>query len=138
MVPDDIILVRRHSDVLVSAADVQHALDAMAAAIGRACADGTPLLLCVMNGGLFTMSEIARRCEFALQMDYLQVTRYANATRGGELTWLARPQTPLAGRVGKVRLIHGEREQALALGDTLRDIGFTDVAVPEPGDRVAL
>ena len=46
--------------------------------------------------------------------------------------------TPLAGRVGKVRLIHGEREQALALADTLRDIGFTDVAVPEPGDRVAL
>ena len=46
--------------------------------------------------------------------------------------------TPLAGRVGKVRLIHGEREQALALADTLRDIGFTDVAVPEPGDRVAI
>jgi metallo-beta-lactamase family protein len=46
--------------------------------------------------------------------------------------------SPLAGRVGKVRLIHGEREQALALADTLRGAGFADVGVPEPGDRVIL
>ncbi len=46
--------------------------------------------------------------------------------------------TPLAGRVGKVRLIHGEKDQAQALADTLRGIGFGDVSVPEPGDRVTL
>ncbi len=45
---------------------------------------------------------------------------------------------PLAGKVGKVRLIHGEREQADALATTLRHAGFTDVAVPEPGDRVVV
>lgn len=45
---------------------------------------------------------------------------------------------PLVGKVGKIRLIHGEREQALALGETLREVGFADVAVPEPGDRVPL
>jgi metallo-beta-lactamase family protein len=45
---------------------------------------------------------------------------------------------PLAGRVGKVRLIHGEREQAEALAQTLRDVGFADVAVPGPGDRVVI
>ncbi|HEY2785388.1 MAG TPA: MBL fold metallo-hydrolase [Fimbriiglobus sp.] len=46
--------------------------------------------------------------------------------------------SPLAGKVKKVRLIHGEKEQADALADTLRDIGFPDVAVPGPGDRVEL
>jgi len=45
---------------------------------------------------------------------------------------------PVAGKVGKVRLIHGEREQADALAGTLRDMGFDDVAVPAPGDRVIL
>lgn len=45
---------------------------------------------------------------------------------------------PLAGKVGKVRLIHGEREQAEALAGKLRDLGFADVAVPAPGDRVEL
>lgn len=42
---------------------------------------------------------------------------------------------PLAGRIGKVRLIHGEREQAEALAGTLRELGYDDVAVPQPGDR---
>jgi metallo-beta-lactamase family protein len=43
--------------------------------------------------------------------------------------------TPLVGRVKKVRLIHGERDQAEALAETLRGVGFDDVAVPHPGDR---
>jgi metallo-beta-lactamase family protein len=45
---------------------------------------------------------------------------------------------PLADRVGKVRLIHGERDQAEALAEMLRGLGFADVAVPSPGDRVVI
>lgn len=45
---------------------------------------------------------------------------------------------PLAGKVKRVRLIHGEREQALALAELLSDAGFDDVAVPEPGESVRL
>ncbi len=44
--------------------------------------------------------------------------------------------SPLVGKVKKVRLIHGEREQAEALAATLRELGFPDVSVPAPGDRV--
>lgn len=45
---------------------------------------------------------------------------------------------PLASQVHAVRLIHGELEQAEALAATLRSVGFPDVAVPQPGDRVVL
>jgi len=45
---------------------------------------------------------------------------------------------PLAGKVGRVRLIHGERDQAEALAEMLRGLGFSDVAVPSPGDRVVI
>jgi len=45
---------------------------------------------------------------------------------------------PLAGQVGKVRLIHGEREQAESLAEALRELGFVDVEVPSPGDVVEL
>ena len=98
MLADEIMQVREHSDLLVSARDVQDALDVLAHAIADVCAGSVPVALCVMNGGLFTTSELARRWEFPLQMDYLQVTRYGGGTHGGELTWLARPQTHLAGR----------------------------------------
>ena len=47
-------------------------------------------------------------------------------------------QKPLAGKVGMVRLIHGEHEQSEALAGMLREMGFDDVAVPAPGDRVTI
>jgi metallo-beta-lactamase family protein len=58
----------------------------------------------------------------------------AHADREDFLAYLA----PLAGKVGKTRLIHGERDQAEALAQTLRDLGFPDVEVPQPGDRVTV
>jgi metallo-beta-lactamase family protein len=45
---------------------------------------------------------------------------------------------PLAGRVGRVRLVHGEPEAAEALAAELRDAGFADVAVPQCGERILL
>ncbi len=45
---------------------------------------------------------------------------------------------PLAGRTKHVRLVHGEPEQAEALAEALRQRGFGDVAIPEPGEKVCL
>jgi metallo-beta-lactamase family protein len=57
-----------------------------------------------------------------------------HADRDDFLAYLA----PLVGQVGKVRLIHGEHEQADAMADTLRNAGFSDVNVPEPGESVVI
>jgi metallo-beta-lactamase family protein len=45
---------------------------------------------------------------------------------------------PLAGRVRKVRLVHGEPERAEALAEALRQRGFTDVSAPAAGETVRL
>jgi metallo-beta-lactamase family protein len=45
---------------------------------------------------------------------------------------------PIAPKVGKVRLIHGERDQAEALADEIRGMGCDDVEVPQPGDLVTV
>lgn len=42
-----------------------------------------------------------------------------------------RTLTPLAGRVGKVMLVHGELDRAEALAEGLRDHGFAAVGIPE-------
>src|SRR5205085_12175104 len=57
-----------------------------------------------------------------------------HADRADFLAYLS----PLVGQIGKVRLIHGEREQAEALAGLLRELGFPDVAVPAPGDRAVI
>ena len=46
-----------------------------------------------------------------------------HADKGDFLAYL----TPLAGKVGKVRLIHGGHEQALALAETLKELGYLRV-----------
>ena len=46
--------------------------------------------------------------------------------------------TPLAKRVQHARLIHGEKEQAEALAGMMREMGFADVSVPKPGEKVIL
>jgi metallo-beta-lactamase family protein len=51
---------------------------------------------------------------------------------------LLRYLRPLAGRVKRVRLVHGEPERADALAQALRSAGFPDTAVPKPGDSVSL
>ncbi len=45
---------------------------------------------------------------------------------------------PLAGRVAKVQLVHGEPQSAAALADGLRAAGFADVAAPERGQTEML
>ena len=45
---------------------------------------------------------------------------------------------PLAGQVGKTRLVHGEADQASALMQLLEAKGFADVTYPERGETVAL
>jgi metallo-beta-lactamase family protein len=57
-----------------------------------------------------------------------------HADRADFLAYLS----PLANHRTRVRLIHGEREQAEALAETLREAGFDDVDVPSPGDSVEL
>ena len=46
--------------------------------------------------------------------------------------------TPLKDQAKKTRLVHGDPDQAEALGKTLRERGFADVVYPDRGDSVTL
>lgn len=97
---------------------VDAALDRMAAEIDAALADKNPLLLCVMTGGVVTTGHLLTRLQFPLQLDYLHATRYRGATSGGEIRWLARPATAMAGR-------------AVLVVDDILDEGHTLAAILE-------
>ncbi len=46
------------------------------------------VLLCVMNGAMVFCSHLLPLLQFPLQFDSLQVSRYGNKDKGGELRWL--------------------------------------------------
>ncbi|HEY3486692.1 MAG TPA: hypoxanthine-guanine phosphoribosyltransferase [Gammaproteobacteria bacterium] len=86
------------ADIIHTEQQVAHALDRMAAAIERDYRNLNPLMLCVMNGGLFTAAALYQRLQFLLQQDYMQVSRYRDNTRGGDIEWRAKPRASLDGR----------------------------------------
>ncbi|MEZ6139780.1 MAG: MBL fold metallo-hydrolase [Zavarzinella sp.] len=45
---------------------------------------------------------------------------------------------PLVGKIGKIRLIHGEKDQANAMATHLMNLGFEDVSIPQAGEQVLL
>lgn len=84
---------------LCSAAMVSDAVARMAREISAALADSFPLVLCVMRGSVIFAGQLLPLLKFPLEFDYLDVTRYREATHGGEISWKVTPGTAVAGRV---------------------------------------
>ncbi len=114
---EDALQTRAQADCLHDAATVQRAFDTLAARIAKDYADSNPLVLCVMNGGLYPTSEITRRLDLPFEQDYLHATRYRGATEGGGLVWKRQPDA---------RSISGR--EVLVIDDIL-DEGHTLVAI---------
>lgn len=84
---DEARQVLTQADCLHPESDVRRALDRLGTEITRDYEDKNPLVLCVMNGGLYATSEVTRRLKFPLTIDYLHATRYRGSTTGGGLVW---------------------------------------------------
>lgn len=106
------------ADCLVDNAQVEAALDALAAAISARLADSNPLVFVVMNGGLVLAGRLLPKLIFPLEVSYLHASRYGHAMNGNLLDWRVRPTQDLRGRT------------VLVLDDIL-DEGFTLQAILE-------
>ena len=86
------------ADCLYTDAQVQDALDRMAADITDKIGDSNPLILSVMTGGIILAGQLLTRLVFPLQIDYIHATRYRGNTSGGQLNWIVKPTHSLQGR----------------------------------------
>jgi hypoxanthine phosphoribosyltransferase len=96
--PEHALAVYREADCLATAEQVDTALAHMAHSIREALAERNPVVLVVLTGALIPAGCLLPLLDFPLELDYIHATRYAGATAGGELYWIAHPRTPLAGR----------------------------------------
>lgn len=115
---DDAWRVLREADCVCDAGAVRAALDGLAKQITAALSTQYPLVLCVMGGSVVFAGQLLPMLRFPLDFDYLHVTRYDGATRGGELIWKVMPRQSIADRV------------ILVLDDIL-DEGHTLLAIRE-------
>ena len=108
--------VRQNARQLFSLDELDQAIGRLASEISADLADKDPLLITVMNGGVFLAGRLLPLLDFPLEMDYLHATRYRGETSGGQIQWLATPETPLLDR------------HVLIIDDIL-DVGSTLMAI---------
>lgn len=72
---------------LLTAEEVAQAVQRVAGEITAALGGQQPLLLAVMRGGVVFAGQLLPLLPFPLDFDYVDATRYGDATRGGELDW---------------------------------------------------
>lgn len=116
MTPEQARQVLDQAESICDAGEVETAIQRMAAEITNVLGERNPMLVVVMHGGVYLAGQILPLLGFPLELDYVHVTRYGDATRGGELRWRAEPTHSLDGRT------------VLVLDDIL-DVGHTLAAV---------
>ncbi len=126
--PEDVLDARRRAELVVDAEAVTRAVDRTAVRVTLRLRDANPLVLCVMNGGLVYCGRLLSRLHFPLELAYAHLARYGDYTRGGRLTWVAKPAHDPAGR--ELLVV----DDVLDDGDTLKAV--CDWAQAEGAARV--
>ena len=96
---NDILHTQATAELLYSEAEVEAALDTMAATINQQLANTNPLVLCVLNGGIITAGKLLTRLTMPLTIDSINASRYQNQTSGGTIEWLLKPKQALQNRI---------------------------------------
>lgn len=88
--------ILQHADCIASRSEVIQAIDDLAEQVRADYHDKNPIVLCLMNGGLYLTAELTQRLEFPLRLDYIHATRYRGGVTGKDLQWLKMPSFNLA------------------------------------------
>lgn len=112
------------AEEICPAEKVTEAVNRLAHEVTSKLGDQRPLVLSVMGGAVVFTGQLLPLLRFPLDFDYLHVSRYGNATQGGQLAWKVMPTESVAGRVVLVlddildegHTMAAIREKILALG----------------------
>jgi len=134
--------IMAEADCLYAEAEVDAAIDAVAAKINSELADRNPVVFCVMNGGLVFSGKLVPKLSFPLELSYLHATRYRNETSGGELFWKAKPEISFIDR--DVLIVDDILDEGHTLGAIIdfcrhagASAGYTAVLVDKDHQRKA-
>jgi hypoxanthine phosphoribosyltransferase len=95
----DAIEVRRRARLLCTGSEVAAALERMAASVAAAVSGSNPIVIAIMQGGMYAALELCRRFDFPYELDYVHLSRYGSSTTGGRLDWTRGPTDDCRGRV---------------------------------------
>ncbi|MFT4607106.1 MAG: hypoxanthine phosphoribosyltransferase [Urechidicola sp.] len=95
---EEALSIHQEAELLFDQSSVEVAIADLASTVENQCKDDFPLVLCVMNGGLYLTGQLLRHWDFPLTVDYVHATRYRLATLGKDVLWKAYPQNEIKDR----------------------------------------
>ena len=114
-------------EILVQPDDLQHRVRELGAEITRDYAGREPLLVCVLKGAVFFLSDIMRAIELPCEVDFMAVASYGSATQSsGVVRILKDLDAVIAGR--DVIIVEDIVDSGLTLQYLLRNLTGRDPA----------
>src|SRR6266536_3334425 len=108
-------------DILVQADDLQHRIEVLGAEISRDYAGKDLLLIGVLKGAIFFLSDLMRAIEIPCEVDFMAVASYGSATdSSGVVRILKDLDTPIEGR--DVLIVEDIVDSGLTLQYLLRSL----------------
>jgi hypoxanthine phosphoribosyltransferase len=118
MSPQEARKIFEEADLLCSAEESALAVRRVAGEIAARLADANPLVLAVMGGAVVFTGQLLPQLAFPLDFDYLHVTRYGDVTTGGQLEWIVKPRSSVAGRV--VLVVDDILDEGVTMAEVIR------------------
>ncbi|GIZ51828.1 hypoxanthine-guanine phosphoribosyltransferase [Noviherbaspirillum aridicola] len=130
----------KDAEPIFDAAAVQQAVDRVARQLNERFdkddAPAFPLVLGVMGGAVVFCGQLLTRLTFALEFDYMHVTRYGSKDQGGKIEWKVIPRSNVEGRtVIVLDDILDEGETLAHVKERLFDMGAKDVVLAVFADK---
>jgi len=112
-------------EILVQPDDLQHRVRELGAEITRDYAGRQPLLVCVLKGAVFFLSDLMRAIELPCEVDFMAVASYGSATQSsGVVRILKDLDAVIAGR--DVIIVEDIVDSGLTLQYLLRNLKARD------------
>ncbi len=120
--------VLQRAELVYDAETINAAIETLARQLTERLQGKSPVVLCVMQGGLMFTARIMSYLPLDAEFDYIHASRYGEGTRGSEINWLAYPKLKLANRsVLILDDILDEGHTLAAIEQYCREQGASDV-----------
>ena len=88
-----------NADLIHSEAAVNKAIELIAGQLNADYVNEAPIVLSVMGGAVYFTGQLLPKLQFALELDYVQLTRYHASTQGAAIKWIVLPKDNIQGRL---------------------------------------
>jgi len=93
--PQDLL---KSAQLIHSAEAVQSTILRLSLEITERLENKSPVMICVMGGGIVFAGQLLTHLKFPLEVDYVHASRYQNQTVGQALVWKSLPKLDLTNR----------------------------------------